>query len=138
MKQQISYYYSGRSRAWVGMTYKLKWEQTETEIALRVELGSAEYGRVYYGFVLFENDNRVEGTCDDEAYNAIAERLPDGFRRTGSFIGLKHPARNFLFPLDYSGRNENYLQDDNSRIESVQEFVTEIKEAVTKLKENLN
>ena len=132
------YYQGGRNRLYLGTTFRLDsffWKQTE--IALRIELGDG--GRVYYGFVLFEDSRSVE-TCDNTKYDMLAEKLSgNDFKRTKWWIGWKYPRRrDFKFPLDYSGENRKHLQDDGSRAESIRELVTEIAEAVTQLKRNLN
>lgn len=132
------YYQGGRNRLYVGTTFKLDsfFSCKQTEIALRVECGGAF--PIYYGFILFEDNRRVD-TCDDKRFETLAEKLRDNdFKRGKSWIGCKEPARRFVFPLDYSGENRKHLQDGSSRTESIQEFVTEIVNAVSQLKKNLN
>ena len=135
----ISHYYIGsKNRLYLGTTFRLEsfiWDQTE--IAVRVELGEGCW--IYYGFVLFNEDGKRVGSCDDNRFDTLAEKLRDNdFKRTKGWIGWKYPARNVIFPLDYSGQNRKYLQDHRNRRESVQELVTEIAATVAQLKKNLN
>ena len=138
-EDNIRHYYQGsRNRLYIGTTFKLgsfSWKQTE--IALRVELGEGSW--IYYGFILLnENGDRVDD-CRDNRFDTLAAKLLDNdFKRTKWWIGWKYPARNVIFPLDYSGQNRKYLQDHRNRRESVQELVTEIAATVAQLKKNLN
>ena len=137
LEDKIRHCYQGsRNRFYYGTTFKLNsfsWEQTE--IALRVEIDSE--GWIYYGFILFDKDgNRIE-SCDDKRFDTLAVKLSDNdFERTKWYLGWKYPATDIGF-LEYLASITNNLLDDSNRTEFVQEFVTEIADAVNQLKENL-
>ena len=134
----IRRYYQGRKNSHrYGTTFKLdsfSWEQTK--IALRVEIDG---GSILYGFILFDkNDNQIK-SCNDESFNELAKKLSDNdFKRSDWYVRWKYPARKITFPAKPSDSISNNLLDDSKRTELVQEFVTEIADAVKQLKDNLN
>ena len=137
-EDNIRHFYQGsRNRFYYGTTFKIdsfSWKQTE--IALRVEIDGG--GWIYYGFILFDKDgNRIE-SCDDKRFDTLAEKLRENkFKRTKWYLGWKYPATDIGF-LEYLASITNNLLDDSKRTELVQEFVTEIADAVKQLKDNLN
>ena len=135
------YYTASRNRLWFGTTFKLdSFSRKQPEIALRVELGFVG-GRIFYGFVLFEDGKRVE-SCDNKKFDTLAEKLNDnGFTRNKHWLGWKNPARILGFPDEYlesEAKKLLFLLDDSERRKAVEELVTEIAAEVNKLKKNLN
>lgn len=131
------YYRGGKNSHHYGTTFKFDsffWDQTE--IALRVEIDS---GSILYGFILFDEAGNSIKSCNDKSFNELAKKLSDNdFNRSDWYVRWKYPARKIRFPAKYSDSISNNLLDDSKRTELVQEFVTEIADAVNQLKKNLN
>lgn len=131
------YYQGGKNSHHYGTTFKFDsffWDQTE--IALRVEIDS---GSILYGFILFDEAGNSIKSCNNASFNELAEKLSDNdFKRSDWYVGWKYPARKIRFPAKSSDSISNNLLDDSKRTELVQEFVTEIADAVKQLKKSLN
>lgn len=131
------YYQGGKNSHHYGTTFKLdsfSWEQTK--IALRVAI---EGGSILYGFILFDKAGHLIKSCKDKSFDELAKKLSDNdFKRSDWYVRWKYPARKITFPAKFSDSISNNLLDDTKRTELVQEFVTEIADAVKQLKDNLN
>ena len=131
------YYQGGKNSHHYGTTFKLdsfSWEQTK--IALRVAI---EGGSILYGFILFDKAGHLIKSCKDKSFDELAKKLSDNdFKRSDWYVRWKYPARKITFPAKFSDSISNNLLDDSKRTELVQEFVTEIADAVKQLKDNLN
>lgn len=110
------------------------WKQYEIALETGIEYRTnAEVDKIYFGLILFENGTQVEN-CLDERFNKLADQLGSRFKRNEEYLVWKYSERKIGFPVKYPNPVVDDLISNNKREEIVKELVSEIREAINRLK----
>ena len=136
-EDNIRHFYTGSRDRYLYQVFDLGtvWEQYEIALCTCTDYrGKPEINKIYFGFLLIENDMQVD-YCLDERFNKLTDQLGDQFERNNSWLVWKYSKRGIGFPVKYP----NPVVDDllNNREKVVEELVSEIKKAINQLKEIL-
>ena len=140
-KEYIRDFYLKSRDRYVVQTFYLKsvnWNQYDIALQTATEpYGNPEPDYIYFGFILFENGTQVN-YCLDKRFDELKDKLGNGFiRDNNKWLVWKWPEQDIGFPVVYPNPMVDDLLNNNKREEVVKELVSEIADAVTRLKENL-
>ncbi|MCY4210369.1 MAG: PD-(D/E)XK nuclease family protein [Gammaproteobacteria bacterium] len=132
-EDDIRNFYTWKTHRYLCQIFHLgAWNQYEAALETGVEYATyAELDKIYFGFILFENETRVDD-CQD-VFERLANQIGSGFKIEKNSI-WKYSKSEIGFPVKYPNSVVGDLLNDDKRKEIVKELVTEIAEAVTQLK----
>ena len=139
-EDNIRNFYTWLTERYLCQTFHLGavWEQYDIALRTGTEYSRhAEVDYIYFGFILFENGTQVN-YCLDKRFDELKDKLGNGFiRDNNKWLVWKWPEQDIGFPVVYPNPMADDLLNNNKREEVVKELVSEIADAVTRLKENL-
>ena len=86
------------------------------------------------GLYFLKNGTQVD-YCLDERFNELKDKLGNGFTQNeNEWLVWKYPEQDIGFPVVYPNPMADDLLNNNKREEVVKELVSEIREAINRLK----